>query len=160
MILIIFFNYSLFSDRSSFLNIPQWVEDVRAERGSSALIMLVGNKTDLTEKRQVSQEEGEQLAKDMGLHFIETSAKTSFNVKNLFRKLALSLPRQDNIGNMGMGNSVLGNSQTPNTFALSGDGTTSGAVDVRVQITDPKMGNVPNLDNDKNNAQGGTCFCW
>lgn len=41
------------------------------------VIMLVGNKTDLEHKRKVSKEEGEQFARDHGLLFIETSAKTT-----------------------------------------------------------------------------------
>lgn len=39
--------------RQSFLNIQRWVEEVRAERGSDVIIVLVGNKTDLVDKRQV-----------------------------------------------------------------------------------------------------------
>jgi Ras-related protein Rab-6A len=54
--------------------------------------MLVGNKTDLVERRQVSTEEGEERAKELGVMFIETSAKAGFNVKALFRKVAMALP--------------------------------------------------------------------
>jgi Ras-related protein Rab-6A len=42
------------TNRASFLNTSKWVEDVRGERGSDVVIMLVGNKTDLAERRQVS----------------------------------------------------------------------------------------------------------
>lgn len=85
------------SDRASFLNTAQWIDDVRSERGNDVVIMLVGNKTDaLLEKRQVSQEEGEKTAKEAGVMFIETSAKAGFNVKALFRKLALALPGVEN----------------------------------------------------------------
>lgn len=80
------------SDRASFLNTSQWIEDVRAERGSDVIIMLVGNKTDLSDKRQVSQEEGEAKATKDGLLFIETSAKAGYNIKALFRKIASALP--------------------------------------------------------------------
>ena len=41
-------------DRASFLNTTKWIEDVRTERGSDVVIMLVGNKTDLSERRYVS----------------------------------------------------------------------------------------------------------
>jgi Ras-related protein Rab-6A len=40
-----------FTDRQSFLNTARWVEEVRTERGSDVIIMLVGNKTDLVDKR-------------------------------------------------------------------------------------------------------------
>jgi len=80
------------SNRQSFMNVDQWIEDVRTERGQDVVIMLVGNKTDLNEKRLVSPSEGEAKAKDLSIMFIETSAKAGFNVKQLFRKLALALP--------------------------------------------------------------------
>lgn len=83
------------TNRASFLNADQWIEDIKAERGDDVVIMLVGNKTDLQGKRQVSVEEGEAKAKQLGgenIMFIETSAKGGFNVKALFRKLALALP--------------------------------------------------------------------
>jgi len=54
--------------------------------------MLVGNKTDLNDKRQVSLEEGESKAKELGVMFIETSAKAGHNVKQLFKSVAAALP--------------------------------------------------------------------
>ena len=58
-------------------------------------MVLVGNKTDLTERRQVSVEEGEDKAQKEGILFIESSAKAGFNIKSLFRKLATALPGND-----------------------------------------------------------------
>ncbi|ORY98214.1 putative ras small monomeric GTPase Rab6 [Syncephalastrum racemosum] len=80
------------SNRNSFLNTDKWVEDVRAERGSEAVVILVGNKTDLSDKRQVTLEEGEAKAKAFNALFIETSAKAGHNVKTLFRRIAQALP--------------------------------------------------------------------
>lgn len=79
-------------DRASFLNTSKWIEDVRNERGNDVIIILVGNKTDLSEKRQVSVEEGEDKSNKEGCMFIESSAKAGFNIKALFRKLATALP--------------------------------------------------------------------
>ena len=79
-------------DRASFLNTSKWIEDVRNERGNDVIIALVGNKTDLSDKRQVSMEEGEDKANKEGIMFIESSAKAGFNIKALFRKLATALP--------------------------------------------------------------------
>ncbi len=79
-------------DRASFLNTSKWIEDVRNERGNDVIIILVGNKTDLSEKRQVSVEEGEDKASKENIMFIESSAKAGFNIKALFRKLATALP--------------------------------------------------------------------
>ncbi|MEJ1274157.1 RAB6A member RAS oncogene family [Cricetulus griseus] len=68
---------------NSFQQTTKWIDDVRTERGSDVIIMLVGNKTDLADKRQVSIEEGERKAKELNVMFIETSAKAGYNVKQL-----------------------------------------------------------------------------
>lgn len=80
------------TNRASFLNTAKWIEDVRNERGNDVIIVLVGNKTDLSERRQVSVEEGEDKANKESIMFIESSAKAGFNIKALFRKLATALP--------------------------------------------------------------------
>jgi len=84
------------TNRASFLNTTKWIEDVRGERGNDVIIALVGNKTDLSDRRQVSVEEGEQKARENDIMFIETSAKAGFNIKALFRRLAGALPGLDN----------------------------------------------------------------
>lgn len=80
------------TSRQSFLNVHRWVDEVRAERGADVIIVLVGNKTDLVDKRQVSIEEGDAKARELNVIFIETSAKAGFNIKALFRKIAAALP--------------------------------------------------------------------
>jgi Ras-related protein Rab-6A len=79
-------------DAKSFQNTRKWVDDVRGERGNDVIIVLVGNKTDLNEKREVTTAQGEEEAKKHNLMFIETSAKVGHNVKNLFRRIAQALP--------------------------------------------------------------------
>ncbi|KAL9546702.1 Ras-related protein Rab6 [Mucor bainieri] len=83
------------TSRTSFQNTSKWIEDVRAERGSEVIIVLVGNKTDLNDKREVTLEEGEKRASDCNIMFIETSAKAGHNVKTLFRRIAQALPGMD-----------------------------------------------------------------
>src|SRR5271170_992216 len=93
--------------RISFQNTAKWVDDVRAERGNDVIIVLVGNKTDLNDKRyiyssslecklttirQVTTEEGERRSKEYKVMFIETSAKAGHNVKTLFKRIAQALP--------------------------------------------------------------------
>ncbi|KAK4058915.1 GTPase Ryh1 [Microbotryomycetes sp. JL221] len=80
------------TNRTSFMNTSKWVDDVRSERGNDVIIVLVGNKTDLNDKRQVTTEEAETKAKELNVMFIETSAKAGHNVKTLFRKIAQALP--------------------------------------------------------------------
>ncbi|VVB18073.1 unnamed protein product [Arabis nemorensis] len=79
------------ANKESFLNTSKWIEDVRAERGNHVIIVLVGNKTDLVNKRQISTEEGDNKAREFGALFIETSAKIGFNIKPLFSKIASEL---------------------------------------------------------------------
>lgn len=81
-----------YADRTSFANVTRWVEDVRTERGTDVVIMIVGNKTDLADRRQVSTDEGERVAREQGVLFIETSAKANYNIKALFQHLATTLP--------------------------------------------------------------------
>ncbi|CAG4954077.1 unnamed protein product [Colias eurytheme] len=71
------------TNANSFHQTSKWIDDVRTERGSDVIIMLVGNKTDLSDKRQVSTEEGDRKAKELNVMFIETSAKAGYNVKQV-----------------------------------------------------------------------------
>lgn len=77
------FKWIIYTDANSFHQTSKWIDDVRTERGSDVIIMLVGNKTDLGDKRQVSMEEGERKAKELNVMFIETSAKAGYNVKQV-----------------------------------------------------------------------------
>lgn len=81
-----------FTDAKSFQNTKKWIDDVRAERGNDVIIVLVGNKTDLNDKREVTTQQGEEEAKKNNLMFVETSAKLGHNVKNLFKRIAQALP--------------------------------------------------------------------
>jgi Ras-related protein Rab-2A len=60
------------------------LEEVRQNGNPDMVIMLIGNKSDLDQRRQVSTEEGERFAKENGLIFMETSAKTAVNVEEAF----------------------------------------------------------------------------
>jgi len=86
------------SNAKSFAQTRKWVDDVRGERGSDVIIVLVGNKTDLNEKREVTTAQGEEEAKKNGLMFIETSAKAGHNVKTLFKRIAQALPGMEGEG--------------------------------------------------------------
>lgn len=89
------------SSLKSFQNTRKWVDDVRGERGADVIIVLVGNKTDLGDKREVTQQMGEEEAKRCGALFVETSAKVGANVKALFRRIAQALPGMEGEGEGG-----------------------------------------------------------
>jgi Ras-related protein Rab-6A len=82
--------------RQSFEAVDRWVNDVQRERGDDVLIVLVGNKADLGEAREVSPGEGEAKARSLNAAiFLETSAKTGAGVKTLFVEIAQALAKRD-----------------------------------------------------------------
>ncbi len=89
------------TSKQSFDATDKWIDDVRVERGSNVILVLVGNKTDLTDQRQVTAEQGEAKAKEFNALFIETSTKIGYNVKTLFKRIALTLPDFENNGEDG-----------------------------------------------------------
>jgi Ras-related protein Rab-2A len=70
--------------RETFEHLASWLEDARQHANPNMTIMLIGNKADLSHRRAVSVEEGEEFARENGLIFLETSAKTSLNVDEAF----------------------------------------------------------------------------
>ncbi|TNV84411.1 hypothetical protein FGO68_gene14284 [Halteria grandinella] len=78
--------------RDTFTHIETWLREVRENGNADMVIMLIGNKADLADtKRRVSTEEGERFAKDNGLIFLETSAKTALNVEEAFLQTSLRI---------------------------------------------------------------------
>merc|ERR1712146_10828 len=69
--------------RETFTHLTSWLEESRQHASPNMTIMLIGNKCDDDDKRAVSREEGEAFAKQHGLLFLETSAKTAHNAKRL-----------------------------------------------------------------------------
>jgi small GTP-binding protein len=78
------------TNKTSFENLESWNNEIKNGSPNIALI-LVGNKIDLEEKREVNFQEGENLAQKLGLSYIETSAKTGENIEDAFRMLALQI---------------------------------------------------------------------
>ncbi|KAG5014711.1 hypothetical protein JHK82_020393 [Glycine max] len=71
----------------SFVRAKKWVREVLRQANSSLTMFLVANKADLEAERKVRYEEGEEYAKENGLSFLETSAKTAQNVNELFYEI-------------------------------------------------------------------------
>uniref|UniRef100_A0A8D0WQ94 RAB2A, member RAS onco family n=1 Tax=Sus scrofa TaxID=9823 RepID=A0A8D0WQ94_PIG len=72
--------------RDTFNHLTTWLEDARQHSNSNMVIMLIGNKSDLESRREVKKEEGEAFAREHGLIFMETSAKTASNVEEVNKK--------------------------------------------------------------------------
>ena len=82
------------TSRDSFENVRKWVNDVDRLANPQVCKIIVGNKTDLEEKRQVRREEGQAFADSLGVPFIETSAKNSYNVQELFNKMCVAIAQK------------------------------------------------------------------
>ena len=81
------------SDKQSFDAGERWLQDVRASGlGPTCTLVLVGNKADLEEEREVTTEAAEAFAAEQGMMYIETSAKTAQNVKKMMQDVASRLP--------------------------------------------------------------------
>ena len=68
----------------TFDHINKWINEVKNNGSKDIVCMLIGNKKDLEEERQVRYEEGKELADKNKMLFLETSAKTAENVQECF----------------------------------------------------------------------------
>ncbi|MBA0707914.1 hypothetical protein Golax_019922 [Gossypium laxum] len=70
--------------RQTFDNVQRWLRELRDHADSNIVIMMAGNKSDLTHLRAVSEEDGQALAEREGLSFLETSALEATNIEKAF----------------------------------------------------------------------------
>eukprot|EP00656_Telonema_subtile_P048313 TRINITY_DN571_c0_g1_i3.p1 TRINITY_DN571_c0_g1~~TRINITY_DN571_c0_g1_i3.p1 ORF type:complete len:137 (+),score=31.27 TRINITY_DN571_c0_g1_i3:365-775(+) len=75
------------TNADSFQRAKSWVKELQRQGSPNIVIALAGNKFDLAPKRKVDTEEAKEYAKDNGLFFMETSAKTATNVEELFKAI-------------------------------------------------------------------------
>jgi small GTP-binding protein len=78
----------------TFSSLQRWLQELRENSDNNIVVMLVGNKADLAERRAVSVEEGIGFAKSENLLFIETSARDSSNVQEAFATLITEVVRR------------------------------------------------------------------
>jgi len=77
---------------SSLDKAKAWVKELQRQAPEAIIIALAGNKSDLSAQRAIETSEAEVYAKEAGLLFFETSAKSGENVKELFSAIAKKLP--------------------------------------------------------------------
>ena len=73
--------------KKSFESIDRWIDDFKSKANEDAVILLIGNKSDLNEQREVGIEEAASIAQKKNLAFMETSAKDNNNVEKAFLTL-------------------------------------------------------------------------
>ena len=75
------------TDRKSFENVRMWMQEIEKYVQGDVSRLLVGNKSDLSSKRCITHDEGKYLADELGVQFLETSAKDNSNVVETFSSL-------------------------------------------------------------------------
>ncbi|EGR34204.1 Ras-related protein Rab-2 [Ichthyophthirius multifiliis] len=74
------------TNRQSFQNVANWLDEINNYSNEKITIILIGNKSDLGNNRQVQFQEGQQFADSFNIQFIETSAKQGENIELVFKK--------------------------------------------------------------------------
>ena len=119
------------TDRESFEHVRNWMADIDKFAKEGVLRILVGNKCDLENSRQVKKEEGNEIANKYGIKYIETSAKETTNIEDLFISTAKNLLSKQ----------------------VSNSGVVKGAQSGKTGI------DLMNTNNNQNNNQSGGGFC-
>jgi len=82
------------TDQVSFNNVKQWMQEIQRYACDSVCRLLVGNKSDLVEKKTVDTGTAKEYAESMGVPFLETSAKNATNVEQAFMTMAGEIKKQ------------------------------------------------------------------
>ncbi|KAK2515377.1 Rab10 [Columba livia] len=82
------------TNAKSFENISKWLRNIDEHANEDVERMLLGNKCDMEDKRVVPRAKGEQIAREHGIRFFETSAKANINIEKAFLTLAEDILRK------------------------------------------------------------------
>ena len=130
------------TNMESFKHVQNWIEDIRNQSPKTVLIILIGNKIDLEDKRVVNYDEGNDFANKNGIIFGETSAKSGDGIDDIFLKSAKEIIKKMN----------------DNYYDLSSEicGIKKGNVK-RNSVKSDKSGNKIELQNGKDNKDKKAC---
>lgn len=112
--------------RSTFQRIQNWLTDARRLTSANTVMMMIGNKSDLEEQRDVSYEDAKQLADDNNLMFLECSAKSGENVEEVFLETARKIYQNVQEGSVNL-NSADGGGLNKTVFQVGSTSQTPGA---------------------------------
>merc|ERR1711920_1214180 len=82
------------TNNETFSHVQDWLDEVHKAAGESVTKLVVGNKADLINQRQVNENQASQYAQSVNASFIETSAKTAVNVDKSFLIIAKQLVKK------------------------------------------------------------------
>jgi len=119
--------------RVTFENIDNWLIDLRTNGDKDILIILIGNKSDLEDKREVSKDEAETKAEQYNTAFLETSAKSGDNITKGFMELIEQI------------------------YKANRDNTPTEQNEVKVEENKEEGISLQKNDDDKNTKKGGCC---
>ena len=100
------------TDKDTFEGVKVWIKSIKEESGDSRPIILIGNKSDLNDKRMIKKEVGEDFAENEGIKFYETSCKTGENVEKAINDLVKQIYEKSHSNPNGKDN---------NNFQITGD---------------------------------------
>ena len=87
------------TDKSSFDSIIDWISDVKEIKGENFPMILVGNKIDLNESREVTEEMGYELAEKNQIEFFETSNKDGTNIQEAGLEIVYKILGETKVNN-------------------------------------------------------------
>ena len=109
----------------SFDHVNDWLKEVNRYASEGTCKLLVGNKSDRTADRAVTAEQAKEFADDLGVAFLETSAKTAKNVEEAFLTMAGELIKQREAKIAANGGKESGGGGAKGGVSLSADGVKS-----------------------------------
>ena len=100
--------------KETFDSVDKWISDLKQSGDKKITILLIGNKNDLDNQRQISKEQGEEKAKSFGVAFLETSAFNGYNldkafdlmIKEVYDKCHAELDEDDGFQSFGNGEDI------------------------------------------------------
>ena len=107
------------TNRNSFNNIKSWIEDCKKQSPKTVFMVLIGNKLDLEDRREVTYDEGAIYAQKNGMQFLETSAKTGKNIEEIFTNSSYEIAKRINNGFYDLSTENCGIKQGFNTDTLT-----------------------------------------